>query len=614
MAGPGALPAELPLDRQRDALQHRGPDDYGSWFSPDRRVAFGHRRLSILDLSERGAQPMRAGDDSVTLILNGEIYNHEELRRELRGRGHAFRSRTDTEVLLEAYRAWGHECVHRLRGMFAFALFDRDRATVFLARDRAGEKPLFYSHAGGRFAFASELKGLLSNAPGSRAMDVESLHEYLAYGYVAGGRSIFRGVHKLPSAHAALYSVDRDALDIWRYWSLPEPEPAVGVVSAVLEEELEVLLEAAVKEQLVADVPVGILLSGGLDSSLITAFAVRASGAPVRTFNISFPGHGSYDEAPFARAVADHLGTRHTELVTEPASVELLPMLAGQFDEPLADSSMIPTYLVSREIARHATVALGGDGGDELFGGYPHYNWIQWQARIRRLLPGPARRMIAAGAAHLPSGVRGRNHLMGMAGGLAGSLAHINLYFDRARRAALLRPLGDASVSGGPETRAVAASGGGTPLQRASRLDFGRYLVDDILTKVDRASMLVSLEVRAPLLDHRIVEFAFGRVPDHLRATATERKVLLRRLGSRLLPPTLDLRRKQGFSIPLHQWFQGEWGSYMREVLAEAPPTLFDQAAIRDVLRQQEKGRPNTQRLFALTMFELWRRHYGAHV
>ena len=603
------------LESQRDLLTHRGPDACGFWQSEDGRVALGHRRLSILDLSERGAQPMDRGAGAVVVVLNGEIYNHAELREELRSRGHSFRSTSDTEVLLEAYRAWGADCLPRLRGMFAFAIHDREQSHLFLGRDRAGEKPLFFSRSPGRFSFASEIKALFLDPGVERRMDLEALHEYLAYGYVPGGRSLVRGVAKLQPGHGALYQLDRDHFRMWRYWSLPDPgiipSGAPGGADA-LAAELETLLESAVGEQLVADVPVGVLLSGGLDSSLVAAFAARASPRPVRTFTVSFPGHAGYDEAPHARLVADHIGAEHTELVAEAASVDLLPLLAGQYDEPLADSSMIPTYLVSRRIREHATVALGGDGGDELFAGYPHYNWIQWQARLRRLSPAAVRRGVAAGASWLPVGLRGRNHLVGLGGALEGSIAHVNLYFDRRTREMLLRPLGahpDAAAA--PERRCREAVGEGTPLRRATALDFHRYLVDDILTKVDRASMLASLEVRAPFLDHRLIEFAFGRVPDRLRATMRERKVLLRRVASSVLPATLDLKRKQGFSIPLHEWFRGAWGEYMRDVLASAPRELFEPNAIDMLFAQQARGRSNTHRLFSLTMLELWRREYG---
>jgi asparagine synthase (glutamine-hydrolysing) len=604
-------PAPETLERMRDALAHRGPDGAGSWRSDDGTVALGHRRLSILDLSPAGAQPMHAEGGEAVLVFNGEIYNFPELRRELEGMGHRFRSGSDTEVLLAAYRAWGPDCLERLNGMFAFALHDLPRRRLFLARDRAGEKPLFYRHAEGRFAFASELKALLADPATPREVDPEALEAYLAYGYVPGAGCILRGVHKLLPGHALLYDVEGDELREWAWWRLPDAPPAGAPADPdLLADELEGLLEDAVRRQLVADVPVGVLLSGGLDSSLVTAMAARAGGR-VKTFTITFPGHGGFDEAAYARLVARHFGTEHVELEAEPATVELLPRLARQYDEPMADSSMVPTYLVSRLVREHATVALGGDGGDELFGGYPHYCWLQQQERARRVVPAPLRRAMAGVGAATPVGVRGRNYLMGFGHDAAGSVAHVNLYFDAATRARLLAPLAGRRTAGPEAARRALVARGASTLRGATEADFRSYLPDDILVKVDRASMLASLEVRAPFLDHRVVELAFGRVPDGLRATASARKILLRRVAARVLPPELDLQRKQGFSLPLGAWLKGAWGGFVESVLAEAPPTLFEPREVRALLEAQRRGRSNAQRIFALVLFELWRREYS---
>jgi asparagine synthase (glutamine-hydrolysing) len=596
------------LVRQRDTMRHRGPDDEGIWWSADGCVGFGHRRLSIVDLSPLGHQPMSSADGRLHLVFNGEIYNHHELRDELRDKGVEFRSASDTEVLLHAYRAWGDRCVERFTGMFAFAIHDLERRTLFGARDRAGEKPFFYVHGERSFSFASELKALMEDPGFSRTVDREALEQYLAYGYVPGGECILAGANKLPQGHAFEYELDTGSLRTWRYWELPRRVHDGNESPDALADELERLLEDAVRRQMVADVPVGVLLSGGIDSSLVTALAARVSREPVRTFTISFPGHAGYDEAPYARAVAGHFGTRHTELVAEPASVSLLPELARQFDEPMADSSMVPTFLVSRLIRQHATVALGGDGGDELFGGYPHHAWIQRHERLRRRIPGPVRTMAGALAGALPVGMRGRNYITGLAGDRAHAIANINVYFDAATRAKLLRGVGGT----GPERgKALLSEAFECALESATGVDFQTYMVDDILVKVDRASMLASLEVRAPFLDHRIIEFAFGRVPPRWRATETERKIIPRTLAARLLPSTLDLRRKQGFSVPLASWFRGEWGDFMRQVLLEAPTELFEPSIIRSLVRGQQRGYSNTQRLFALVMFELWRREYG---
>jgi asparagine synthase (glutamine-hydrolysing) len=425
---------------------------------------------------------------------------------------------------------------------------------------------------------------------------------------------ILRGLAKLPQGHALTYELRGEALRVWPYWSLPEPEKGPPRPDEELLEELEALLLDSVRLRLIADVPVGIMLSGGVDSSLVTAMAARTSSRPVKTFNVSFPGHAAYDEAPYARLVARHFGTEHVELAVEPAVVDLLPELARQYDEPLADSSMIPTFLVSRQIRAHATVALGGDGGDELFGGYPHYAWLEKHDRARRLLPRPVRRLLAFGAARfLPPGVRGRNYLIGLHAGVPETISHINLFFDDHSRRRLLAPLRAEGPDLAKPTEAYRSGlcpAGQSPLQQATNADFRSYLVDDILVKVDRASMLTSLEVRAPWLDPRIIEFAFSRVPDPLRAGRGRLKVLPKRLAARLLPRELDIERKQGFGIPLERWFRGDWGRFVVDVLSQADQRLFDRDCLRSLIAGQRRGLANMPRLFALTLFELWRREY----
>ncbi len=602
------------ISEMRDTMRHRGPDDAGKWTTHGPHVGLGQRRLAVIDLSPGGQQPMLDGSGQLALTFNGEIYNYQDLKQELQAKGHQFRTASDTEVILEAYRAWGVDCVHRFNGMFAYALYDAEKERLFLARDRAGEKPLFYRHAGGKFVFASELKALMADPSFPRVLDVDALNYYLTYGYVPGDMCILKGVKKLPQGHAMTYDVRTDDLRVWSYWKLPEPCAAASVSSQDLVDEFEALLLDSVRRRMIADVPLGVMLSGGVDSSLVTAMAARTSSRPVKTFNISFPGHGAHDEAPYARMVARHFGTEHVELAAEPATVDLLPELARQYDEPLADSSMIPTFLLSKLIRQQATVAIGGDGGDELFGGYKHYGWLQRQDRVRRLIPWRLRQLIGSTASNLlPVGLRGRNYLIACGNEPAMSIAHVNLFFDARTRNRLLAPVWRRSR--GPHSLPEAYKAGlcrpeHSLLQQATMVDFMTYLVDDILVKVDRASMLTSLEVRTPFLDPRIIEFAYGRVPDSLRCVGGDRKILLRRLAERLLPREMDLRRKQGFAIPLAAWFKGDWGRFMVEVMSEADPDIFDQAMIQRCITGQRRGLVNTQRLFAITLFELWRRHY----
>jgi len=595
----------------RDSLRHRGPDDGGEWWSTDGRVGLGHRRLAIIDLSAAGHQPMQDGE--LCIVFNGEIYNFAELRQELVAKGHAFRSRSDTEVILVAYREWGTDCLSRLNGMFAFALYDGRQRRLFMARDRVGEKPLFYALANGTLRFASELKALMADPTMPRRIDLEALDCYLAMGFVPGERCMLQGVKKLPPAHALVFNLENGQSRLWRYWQLPELDAsaAAGLADEVeLLDELEALLEDAVRRQLVADVPVGVLLSGGVDSSLVTAMAVRATPR-VKTFTIRFPGYGSYDETEHARLIARHFGTEHMELEAAESTVDLLPLLARQFDEPMVDSSMIPTYLVSRLIREHCTVALGGDGGDELFGGYGHYSRLLWMQQKLGWIPRGLRLSVAEVAeALLPIGIKGRNWLQGLEVDLHSGLPLIASFFDRTTRRRLITGQG-AGASVAERVREQRVPRTADLLQRATRMDFENYLAEDILVKVDRASMLNSLEVRAPLLDYRLIEFAFGKVPSHLKATATSRKVLLKKLTMRLLPPEFDQHRKQGFSIPLASWLQsGPWQSFFREVLLGSDNAFFSRKVVRKLLDGQARGRANTERLFALVLFEMWRREY----
>ena len=595
------------LSAMIDTLTHRGPDDSGVWYSEDRAVGFAHRRLSIIDLSPGGHQPMSNAARTVHIAFNGEIYNYREIRAELLREGHRFRSESDTEVILEAYARWGEEFVRRLTGQFALALYDSSNHRLYLARDRAGEKPLFLWQTGRRIVFASELKAILALPDAPRRIDPVALQTFLAWGYVPGPLCMLGGMSKLLPGTILRVDLATGATKSWRYWDLPSHAPDTADETALLE-ELDALLLAAVRRQLVSDVPIGILLSGGIDSSLVTAMAARSSERPVKTFTVSFTGYKN-DEAPHALLVSQHFGTEHTVIEAEAASVSLLNELALQYDEPISDSSMVPTYLVSRMIRRHAKVALGGDGGDELFGGYRSYDMVARLARMQALVPRMLRTRLAAVARRMPVTTRGRNFALALGAEGFEALAHRDVFFSEEWRHRLLTR--EALADGQPERERLSlASGARTLLQAAQRIDFRSYMVDDILVKVDRASMLTSLEVRAPFLDPAVAEFAFGRVPDRLKVAGGEKKILLRRLAARLLPPALDLSRKQGFSIPLSSWFFGDWGVFMREVLREADASIFRREGIDEIFTGQARMGNQLPRLFALTMFELWRRAY----
>ena len=596
----------------RDAMAHRGPDDIGEWWSDDGRVGFGHRRLAIIDLSPGGHQPMHDGED-LTITFNGEIYNFQELREELRAKGESFRTRSDTEVILKAYRRWGMDFVSRLYGMFALALYDAAGRKLILARDRAGEKPLYYVHSGGELRFSSELKGLFADPAVSRRVDPSSLDLYLSMGFVPGDRAIIQGVSKLPPAHVMEFDLDSGDLRQWRYWDLPPSPAESGVSDQDLTAELEELLARAVRRQMIADVPIGILLSGGVDSSLVTAMAARAAPR-VRTFTIAFPGHGRLDESPHARLIADHFGTDHEVLEAEPASADLLPMLAAQFDEPIIDSSMIPTFLVTRAVRRHCTIALGGDGGDELFAGYGHHSRLAtMEARARRVPP-RLRRALSRGALRaVPDGRSGRNWIRALGVDVAREVPLVACYFDQRARQSLLP--GQAAIGNWPDRPwAMNGTDRGEFLDRVIRTDFRTYLPEDILVKVDRAAMRNSLEVRAPFLDAEMLEFAWGKVPIRLKGSSGERKILLKVLASRLLPATFDRQRKQGFTIPLTSWLrEGRFRDLFRDVLLGSD-SVFDRKSVARLFDGLDRGYRNEERLFGLAQFELWRRHYGVAV
>ncbi|MGV3708483.1 MAG: asparagine synthase (glutamine-hydrolyzing) [Gemmatimonas sp.] len=600
-----------PLARMRDSMRHRGPDDAGEWWSADERVGLAHRRLALLDLSPLGHQPMVLADRALAIVFNGEIYNWSALRLELESRGRRFATGSDTEVILAAYDEWGDRCFERLRGMFAIALYDEQRQRVVLARDRAGEKPLYLAHANGTLRFASELKALLADPDQSRTLDVDAFESFLAAGYVPGTQCLIAGVQKLSAGCVATFDVNEGTLTTRAFWTLPPAPNHTPIAVDALGEQLDELLESAVREQLVADVPVGVLLSGGIDSSLITAMASRVSAKPVRTFTVTFPGNQRFDEGPNARIVANHFGTEHSELVADATGLDALPALVRQFDEPIADPSMIPMLLVSQLIRPHCTVALGGDGGDELFAGYELYQKFLLQEQLRTRVPGAVRAVVGAVADRLPVGFPRRIFAQQLALTQSGAVEQLGQLFDRSTRRALSPLLsGHAGPSHPKLLRRHAVRDSLEPAQQLTRADFHTYLPDDILVKVDRASMLASLEVRAPFLDWRIIEFAFGAVPADLRLQAGAGKVLLRHLARRLLPAALDITRKRGFAVPLDQWLRGAQGNALEQIVTDAPGTLFDRATVARLFAGHRMGLRNGQRLFALSVFELWRREY----
>lgn len=596
------------------AIAHRGPDGEGTWWDATGRVGFGHRRLAIVDLSPMGTQPMQVTDGSLTVILNGEIYNHVVLRVELEALGHKFRSHTDTEVLLAAYRQWGEGVLQRINGMFAFVLYDSTRGRVLLARDRAGEKPLFlFRTDDGELLFGSELKALLCHPKMSRQIAPDAMKAFLGFGYVPQDKCILQGARKLPAGTALMYDLKDGVERQWRYWdveALPEPNLNQDLDLDRLAERLEMLLSDAVARQLQADVPVGVLLSGGVDSSLVTALATRHLST-VKTFTVKFPGSGRYDESVYARRIATYFGTDHTELSAEKLDPDLIDMIAWQIDEPIIDSSALPTYLVSRMIREHCTVAIGGDGADELFGGYKHYSRILWAAQHFGYVPFALRRLVAQCAdLLLPTGMKGRNHLAGLRTDYRNDVPLIAQYFTDNEIARLIG--GQLNAAPILEQYRNLIQPASNLLDRATRTDFRLFMAEDILVKVDRMSMAASLETRAPFLDQKVIEFAFTQVPATAKATSTARKIILRSLAERLLPSDYDSSRKQGFSVPMASWLRpGEPLRVRFEEVLLDPACLFDPTTVVGLFSGLDCGRNTGERLFGLVLFELWRNQHG---
>lgn len=596
------------LRRMCAVMTHRGPDDEG--LHAARGAGLAMRRLSILDLVN-GQQPVENEDGSVRVVLNGEIYNFQALRMELEARGHRFRSRTDTETIVHLYEEEGIDCVHRLRGMFAFALWDSRREELLVARDRIGIKPLYYAEVDGRLAFASELKSLLELPAVERAIDWGAFRSLLAAGVTPIDRSIIRGVRKLPPGHRIVASRRRGVV-LEKYWDL-DFEPDYGRREEAVVEELRWRLEEAVRLHMVSDVPVGAFLSGGVDSSAVAAIMSRFARGPIQTFSIGFR-EPDFDESGDARRVAERLGTEHHELVLQPDPVAVIDELPWHLDEPFADSSAIPTFMVSKLAAGHVKVALSGDGGDELFAGYDKYVVERRERRYDRV-PLLLRRAAGTVARRLPDGARGKNFLRHASLSALGRYLDACTLFPDDEVDRLLKPEILERVS---EERPWAFET--ECLQSANRdwlsslqyLDFKSYLPLDILTKVDRTSMAHSLEVRVPLLDHELVEFA-ARITPGLKLHRSTRKYVFKRALAGLVPPEVLDRPKRGFAVPLGAWFRGELTSVLRDVLVTQRSRergLWRPERIETLLRRHQQGRALDHQLWLLLSFELWCRRF----
>ena len=608
------------------SLHHRGPDQTGVFVHPSGKAALAHKRLSILDLTH-GIQPMTDAGERLTLVFNGEIYNHGELKAELAAKGHPIRTRCDTETLLYAYKEWGAECLPRLRGMFAFAVYDHRDGSVFLARDRLGIKPLYYGTHEGNLLFASECKAILEFPGMSREMDPQALSDYFSLMYVPAPKSIFKRIRKLPAGHWLKAFPGGDPV-IRSYWDLEftdASDPASPKDFERAREEVLATLEDAVRSHMESDVPLGAFLSGGVDSAAVVALMARNSRQPILTNTIGF-SHKSYDESGLAARTAAFLKADHRDYQVEPEAVEVMDKLAWFYDEPFADPSMIPTYYVCAMARQRVTVALSGDGGDENFAGYRRYYFDRMENRLRARLPGGVRtplfRLLGTlypKADWLPRPLRAKTLLLNLSyppvRGYFTSLSHFQPGMKRELFSGDLK----GELAGYDSLSVFEAHWqrcrSRDPLSRVQYLDFKTYLADDILVKVDRASMAHSLEVRVPVLDHKVVELA-ARLPSEWKLRGKAGKYIFKRSLERILPAEIFSRPKSGFSAPVGPWLKKDLRGYAEDLLlgpGGLPSSgLFERPYLERLWKDHQSGmRDNTYPIFALLSFALWHRRFA---
>ena len=607
------------LSHMNDSQTHRGPDESDIFLAPG--IGLGHRRLSIIDLKS-GQQPLFNEDHSVVVVYNGEIFNFQALAEELQARGHIFRSQCDTEVIVHGWEEWGPDCVHRFRGQFAFALWDSNRQELFLARDRLGIKPLYYAALDdGRLLFGSELKSLLLCDALPRDLDVEAVEDYFAYGYVPDPRTIYRGVHKLAPGHRLHLRRGDGGVTPERYWDVPCEAIEVASEEALCEELIERLREA-VKIRLIADVPLGAFLSGGVDSSAVVALMAQESQDSVDTCSIGFD-HDSFDETAYAAQVAERYDTRHHMKRVKSDAFELVDKLAGLYDEPFADSSAMPTYRVCGLARERVTVALSGDGGDELFAGYRRYRWHHYEELVRGRLPGALSRPLFGTLGRLypkldwaPKVLRAKTTFEALGRDSVGGYFHsVSIVLDGLRQSLYSgdfnRALGGYHASDVVRNW-MAKAPVQNPVARAQYTDMKSYLPGDILTKVDRASMAHSLEVRVPILDHEFLGWASG-IPSSLNLKGREGKYAFKKALEPHLPNDLLYRDKMGFAVPLAGWFRGDLSERLQDCVSGPDlreTGLFDMKTIETMVRHHLQGlRDHSAALWAVVMFDSFLRN-----
>jgi len=615
-AGHSPEAARARIERMTTIIQHRGPD--GAGFFVDAHAALGHRRLAIIDVAA-GQQPIGVAQEQVQIVFNGEIYNYLELRRELEARGHQFRTHSDTEVIVVGYLEWGAGCIEKLNGMFALAIWDARSQSLLLGRDRVGKKPLYYYRKGSFIAFASELKALRAGGDLPDEIDPEALDCYFSFGYIPAPKTIYKGVKKLRAARHL--TVGAGAEQERQYWKLEIGEPKVMSLAAATD-EFEALLDEAVRCRLMSEVPLGAFLSGGLDSSLVVASMAKISGRQVITNSIGFDDR-EFNELSTAGEIARHLKTDHHEFVVQPKATDILEKISWHFDEPLADSSAIPTWYVCEMARRNVTVALSGDGGDESFGGYTfRYVPHMFESRVRAALPaavrGPLFGALGAlwpGSARLPQPLRLKTIFENLSVSDAEAYYRDLVWLRSDARSALYAPEFASSLKGFTPMEMVlpfyTGSDARTPLARSQNADIHVYMTDDVLVKADRMSMAHSLEVRCPLLDYRLIEFG-TRLPDALKVRGRAGKLPLRELAARRLPEEVRNKPKQGFSIPAAKWLRGDLKPMAESLLFDSSRPfggVLDDQVVRGMWQEhQSAARDHSVFLWGLMMLSLWRR------
>ncbi|MDA8157307.1 MAG: asparagine synthase (glutamine-hydrolyzing) [Actinomycetota bacterium] len=603
-AGRASRPDRDFLKKAVDSFSYRGPDDEGFYLNADSTVGLAHKRLSILDLSAAGHQPMSDESKTRWTVFNGEIYNFLEIKEDLEKDGARFSSTSDTEVLLYAYKKWGSQCVSRFNGMFAFGIYNSKRGKLFLARDRMGKKPLFYALAGGNLVFASELKAILSTGFVPFEVDPSALNFYFALGYAPNDKSMIRGVRKLPPGFSMEFDIASGKAEVKQYWDAPAFEGPHDEDRAL--EEIEEILVDSVKKRLMSDVPLGAFLSGGIDSSLVVAFMRRVHNGEIKTFSVGFEG-SSKNELRYASLVARHFGTTHKEIMVK-ADMGDLERISGLLDEPIYDNSMLPTYYLCRHTRQDVTVALSGDGGDELFGGYIHYQSADTARRAGKFFFPPLNLLARAVSSRLREGAFGKNTLAGIGMGEKACFTYPTQIFREGERQRLLStPPGKTELMAPRLFRESLMNAKNYDyINQMCYADIKTFMVDDILVKVDRASMFNSLEVRCPILDYRMAEYSFRHLPGVLKIRGGAKKYLLKKLAGKYLPAALDLERKQGFDIP-GDTLGGNKSRVPQRLLDFGPNEFVSRPFIEALARDQISGRGHLwHKIFALYFFLRW--------